>query len=128
MTAVKHAALGILICVLSLLLREAGFRGSRLVSLVGTVGLMGLAVMGMDGILDALSLSERLGGASEELSGILKIVGAGMVFGIISDMARDMGELGVASAVSVVGRVEIFALCLPYILRLLELATEYFAV
>ncbi len=128
MTAVRSAALGILICVLSLLLREAGFRGSRLVSLVGTVVLVGIAVMGMDGILDALSLTERLGAASGEIAGVFKIVGTGMVFGLITDMSRDMGELGVASALSVVGRVEIFALCVPYILRLLELAGEYFAV
>ncbi|MBQ2793808.1 MAG: stage III sporulation AC/AD family protein [Clostridia bacterium] len=128
MTLIKHAALGLLVCILSLLLREAGFRGARLVSLVGTVALMGLAVTGMDGILDALSFDGRLGAGSAELSGILKIVGAGIVFGIITDMARDMGELGVASAVSCVGRVEIFALCMPYVLRLLELAAEYFAV
>ena len=128
MNAVRFAAFGLLICILSLLLREAGFRGFRLVSLVGTVGLFGGAVIGMEGILDALLLSERLGDSAGELSAIFKIVGVGAVFGIITDMARDMGELGVASALLVVGRVEIFALCLPYILRLLDLAREYFAV
>lgn len=128
MTAVRYAALGLLICILSLLLREAGFRGSRLVSLLGVVGLTCFSVVEMGEILRAISLSERLGAESGELVDIFKIVGAGMIFGIVTDMARDMGELGVASAVSVVGRVEIFALCVPYILRLLDTAAEYFGI
>ena len=128
MTAVKEAALGLLVCVLSLLLREAGFRGSRLVSLVGVVGLMGFAVLEVDRILDELSLSERLGNGAEQISDIFKIVGVGIVFGMISDMARDMGEGGVASALLVVGRVEIFALSVPYISSVLELAVGYFTV
>ena len=128
MTAVRYAALGLLISILSLLLREAGFRGARLASLVGIVGLMGFAVGSMGEILRALSLTERLGDGAGELADVFKIVGAGMIFGIVTDVARDMGELGVASAVSVVGRVEIFALCVPYILRLLDVATEYFGI
>ncbi len=128
MTVVRYAALGLLICVLSLLLREAGFRGSRLVSLLGVVALIGVAILGIDDILEHLSLSQRLSENGEELSDIFRIVGAGIIFGIITDMARDMGEHGVASALSVVGRVEIFALSVPYILRLLDLASEYFGV
>ena len=47
---VRGAALGLLVLVLSVLLREAGFRGARLISLVGAVLLMGLAVLKMQDI------------------------------------------------------------------------------
>ena len=124
----KAAAIGLLVCVLTLLLREAGFRGARLVSLIGTVGLMGLAIVGVDRILDALSLAERLGDNTGQISDIFKIVGVGTVFGMISDMARDMGEMGVATALNVLGRVEIFALSVPYVNSVLELAIGYFSV
>ena len=128
MMGVKAAAIGLLVCVLTLLLREAGFRGARLVSLIGTVGLMGLAIVGVDRILDALSLAERLGDNAGQISDIFKIVGVGTVFGMISDMARDMGEMGVATALNVLGRVEIFALSAPYVNSVLELAIGYFGV
>ena len=126
MTALRHAALGLLVVVLTLLLREAGFRGAKLLSLIGTVALVGLAVSVAEGAIDTLGIRERLGNASEELSVILKIIGVGVGFGIISDAARDMGESGVANSLLVVGRVEILALCLPSIVNLLDVAAEYF--
>ena len=126
MTAVRGAALGLLVLVLSVLLREAGFRGARLISLVGAVLLMGLAVLKMQDILVLLSLGDRVENMGEELAAVLRIVGGGVVFGLVADAARDMGEVGVANAVLVVGRVEIFALSLPYLINLLDTAAEYF--
>ena len=126
MTAVRGAALGLLVLVLSVLLREAGFRGARLISLVGAVLLMGLAVLKMQDILVLLSLGDRVENMGEELAAVLRIVGGGVVFGLVADAARDMGEVGVANAVLVVGRVEIFALSLPYLIKLLDTAAEYF--
>ena len=112
--------------MLSVLLREAGFRGARLISLVGAVLLMGLAVLKMQDILVLLSLGDRVENMGEELASVLRIVGGGVVFGLVADAARDMGEVGVANAVLVVGRVEIFALSLPYLIKLLDTAAEYF--
>ena len=126
MTAVRGAALGLLALVLSVLLREAGFRGARLISLVGAVLLMALAVLKMQDILVLLSLGDRVENMGEELAAVLRIVGGGVVFGLVADAARDMGEVGVANAVLVVGRVEIFALSLPYLIKLLDTAAEYF--
>ena len=127
MTVVRDAALGLLLVILSLLLREAGFRGARLVSLLGIVLILGLAVLKMDDILDMLSLGGRVGEMGEELGTVLKIVGSGIVFGLIADAARDMGESGVSSAILVVGRVEIFTISVPYLVKLLDLVAEYFA-
>ena len=122
----RDAALGLLAVILSLLLREAGFRGARLVSLVGTVLILGLAILKMDAILGMLSLGERVGEMGEEFGAVLKIVGSGVVFGLVADTARDMGEAGVSSAMLVVGRVEIFAISVPYLVKLLDTAAEYF--
>ena len=126
MTVVRGAALGLIAVVLSILLREAGFRGARLISLVGVVLIMGLAVLKMQDVLTLLSLGDRVKNMGEELATVFRIVGAGIVFGIVSDAARDMGEVGVANAVLVVGRVEIFAISVPYLVKLLDTAAEYF--
>ena len=126
MTVVRGAALGIVVLVLSILLREAGFRGARLISLVGVVLMMGLAVMKMQDVLTLLSIADRVENMDEELGTVFKIVGCGIVFGIVADAARDMGEVGVANTVLVVGRVEIFAISVPYLIKLLDTAAEYF--
>ena len=126
MTVVRGAALGIVVLVLSILLREAGFRGARLISLVGVVLMMGLAVMKMQDVLTLLSIADRVENMDEELGTVFKIVGCGIVFGIVADAARDMGEAGVANTVLVVGRVEIFAISVPYLIKLLDTAAEYF--
>ena len=126
MTVVRGAALGIVVLVLSILLREAGFRGARLISLVGVVLLMGLAVMKMQDVLTLLSIADRVENMDGELGPVFKIVGCGIVFGIVADAARDMGEVGVANTVLVVGRVEIFAISVPYLIKLLDTAAEYF--
>jgi hypothetical protein len=82
--------------------------------------------MKMQDVLTLLSIADRVENMDEELGTIFKIVGCGIVFGIVADAARDMGEVGVANTVLVVGRVEIFAISVPYLIKLLDTAAEYF--
>lgn len=139
MTPVMRVCAIALICaVLGLLLREAGFRGSRLVTLVGIVALLGIGASGLASILDFLtevgadmSTGSGTGGASpggeinaatgKIIDGATRIVGLGYVFGICSDVCRELGEIGVANSILVVGRVEIFLATLPYLDTLLGL-------
>jgi len=55
---------------------------------------------------------------------IIKIIGAGYVFGIGADICRELGEVGVGSAVLVAGRIEIFAITLPYFKKILDIGAE----
>lgn len=121
----RGAGLGLLLLFLVVLLREAGFRGARLLSLIGTVGLVGLSVTGIGGIFERLNLSSYLAGGEELFVTVVRILGVGIAFGITADACRDMGEAGVSGAVLMLGRVEIFALTVPYIGELLDLARGY---
>lgn len=140
MTPVMRVCAIALICaVLGLLLREAGFRGSRLVTLMGVVALLGIGASGLASILDFLtevgadmtSGGSGAGGSSQNgeiiaatgkiIDGATRIVGLGYVFGICSDVCRELGEIGVANSILVVGRVEIFLATLPYLDTLLGL-------
>ena len=162
--AVRVCAIALICAVLGLLLREAGFRGSRAVALIGIVAMLGIGASGIASILDFLtrlgadmtaggslgsggsslgssSLGSVLGSggspsagtsttlgtaniadsAAEIIDGATKILGLGYVFGICSDVCRELGENGVANSILVVGRVEIFLATLPYLDTLLGL-------
>ena len=157
--AVRVCAIALICAVLGLLLREAGFRGSRAVALIGIVAMLGIGASGIASILDFLtrlgadmtaggslgsggtSLGSVLGSggspsagtstslstadiadsAAEIIDGATKILGLGYIFGICSDVCRELGENGVANSILVVGRVEIFLATLPYLDTLLGL-------
>ena len=108
--------------ILGILLRELGFKGARLVSLLATVGVVGAAALCVKEIFDALpSVSAD---NSEYARAILKMVGAGYVFGMCSDICSEVGESGLSGAVCLFGRVEIIALSLPFIKRIVEKGIE----
>lgn len=108
--------------VLGVLLKELGFKGSRLIFVISTVGVVGMAAIYAGEILGALPGVK--GDNREYVSAILKMVGAGYVFGICSDVCSELGENGLAGAVCLFGRVEIIALTLPHIKRIVEKGIE----
>ena len=114
-------AYALITAVLGVVLRELGFRGTRLVMLIGTVSLIGASVTYIG---DALSLLPSVQDGGEYAVAMLKIVGVGYAFGICSDVCRELGESGVANAVGLVGRVETFLAVLPYFEKMIELGAE----
>ena len=119
-------ALGIVIlgAFLSFILKEAGFRGARLVSVLVII-LASLAMI--NGIKSILTGIYALPLGDEIVSGIgyvLRIVGASYVFGISADVCREIGESGIAGALLAIGRIEIILLSLPAITEIFTLAGE----
>ena len=117
--AVAYALLSL---VLGVLLRELGFKGARLVFLIGTVGIVGAAALYAGRLFNSLSVIGT--DNSEYARAMLKIVGVGYVFGICSDICSELGESGLCGAVSLFGRVEIIALSLPFIKGIVEKGIE----
>ena len=110
--------------VMSLVLAGAGFRGARLVCMVGTVllYLVTLTLAGeICGIILPLAGAQNVG---EAAGSVLKIVGVSYAASFVSDMCRDMGEVGMSNAVITVGRVEILLITAPYAVGIAELAIE----
>lgn len=119
---VKPVAYAMIALILGILLRELGFKGSRLVFVVGTVGIIGAAMLYAGEIFAMLP---GLDGENREYAAaMLKIVGVGYVFGICSDICLELGEMGLSGAVCLFGRVEIIALSMPFIKRMVEKGIE----
>ena len=107
---------------LGVVLRELGFKGSRLVILVGTVSVLGAAVIYLGETVSSLSGIADKG--DEYTVAMLKMVGVGYAFGISSDICRDLGETSLAGAVCIFGRVEILMISLPFIREIVERGIE----
>jgi stage III sporulation protein AD len=117
--AVAYALLSL---VLGVLLRELGFKGSRLVFLIGTVGIVGAAALYAGRLFNSLSVIGM--DNSEYARAMLKIVGVGYVFGICSDICSELGENVLSTAVTLFGRVEIITLSLPFVKMIVEKGLE----
>ena len=107
---------------LGLLLKELGFRGATLVLLLGTVSVVGVAVLSLGGIFSILPGVD--GESGEYAEAMLKIVGVGYIFGVCSDVCSQLGEGSLSSAVTLCGRMEIIALSTPFIKRIIEKGIE----
>ena len=109
---------------LSLVLKEIGFHGHRLFSTVVLVTLFLVSLEGVGEICRAFSSLSLAPVLNKYIKSILKTVGVGYIFGITSDVCREIGEGGIASALVMVGRVEILLICAPYISEIIGIATK----
>lgn len=114
----RIAAYVLITLFLGILLKELGFHGSSLVMLLGTVCLVGISVVSLGEVLSLLPDVGSDGRVYAET--MLKIVGAGYVFGICSDVCSQLGQASLSNAVILCGRVEIVALSAPFIKRIVE--------
>lgn len=109
------AFIALFIAFMSFMLRSMGYEGSRLISVVGTVSLLCAVVLGVGRLMDSLP-GELLSGKVAAVAEVsLRIMGVGYVFGIVADICRELGEVGLANAAEGLGRVEILMLSVPYI-------------
>lgn len=106
---------------LGVVLKEMGFKGTRLVILLGTVSLLGVFVLYIG---EAFAMLPGLLDGDEYAVAMLKIVGVGYAFGISADVCREVGEGGLSDVVCLIGRMEILLLSLPFIRRIVEKGVE----
>ena len=118
-------AIGLLLAVMAMLLRSFGFRGAAVFSLFGVAVLLSSAVGEISGLVGKLGFGELFSGdTAKYTTAIAKVVGCGYLFGICADMCRELGEQGIAKAVTVGGRVEILLIAAPYFAEILEIGRE----
>lgn len=120
----KVCAMAIFSAILFAILDAFGFKSKGLFgTLCCLIILSALGDMLGEAFGSVLSIAERTG-ISEATSCALKAVGLGYVFGITSDLCTSLGEVGIAKAVTAVGRVEIFVIAYPYFEKMIALGIE----
>lgn len=118
---VKLCFLGLVLAFSAMLLKNLGFRGACVFGALSFVVLLSELPGVFSEILKMLDYNEQLG---ESAAAIFKIVGIGYLFGISSEICREMGEGGIANAVALAGRFEIIAIATPFIKEIISLSLE----
>ena len=120
---IPAAAMAALFC--AVLLKECGFKGYGLVSTVGIVALFVLTAGKIGELLSEITEIADGFGIGDTATLTVKAVGISYCFGISSDICRNMGENGIASAVDSVGRLELAILSLPLIKQAVEMGVSF---
>ena len=121
---IKIVGIGIIAAVCSLLLSELGYRGKKPLAVIGFILILAVGVEGCARLFGAAFDFCQGAGVSAGAKAALKIIGASYLFGIASDIISELGEPLIAKGVSVVGRVEILLIVLPYFVDIMKLGAE----
>lgn len=116
---IRACFLALLACFSLVLLKNLGWRGSSVFAALAIALLLG-ELRGFFGELS--KISHGWAALGESALAIFKIIGLGYIFGISSEICRELGEGGIASALTLVGRFEIIAVSLPFIAEIFTLA------
>ena len=118
------AAIGLMLAVVSYLLSQLGFRGIRAFVALGIVALLLIISASASNLFSTVGKLSLYEGVADISKSALKIVFVGYVFGFSSDVATELGENGIASALMIGARVEMLLIALPYIKDIIKLALE----
>lgn len=119
--------ISLIVSMTALILSMLGYSGWRLVAVVGVVAIYLYLVRVVGDMLKGLGLLIGGVGVGDVADAALRLVGVGYVYGASAEISRTMGQSEVASALEVVGRVEILAISMPYLLSIIEAVTGYIA-
>ena len=114
-----------LICaILCVILDSMGFRSKGLFATLSALILFSMLGENLSQIFSGiLQLSERTG-ITAAAKTALKAVGLGYIFGITADICDSLGERTIATALTLVGRLQIFLVAYPYFEKIVALGIE----
>lgn len=123
----KVIGFGILVALTSFLLSELGFKGKRIYGALGICLLLLYFLSSFGDVLSAITSYDVGEGTGEAIRCALKIIGISQAFSIAAEVASELSERGISSALSLVGKAEILLVSLPYIESVISFARDLFA-
>ena len=125
MELLKVLVLGIIISVLSVLLKQIKPEYSLICILVGSVILIIYIVNSVQDIFGYFSqIVNKTGIDSDMFTTLLKIIGVGYLIEFSASVCNDSGNSSIADKIILSGKLIIFALTLPIITNLFNLVLE----
>jgi len=115
----KACFLGLVFAFCAVLLKNLGWRGVPVFAALGFVVILSDLPVFLKELNGLFGQWESLG---ESAAAIFKIIGLGYLYGISAEICRELGESGISSALTLVGRFEVIAVALPFISEIFSLA------
>ncbi len=122
--SLKICFAGLLCAVLAALLAELGFKQKRLIVTLSLVIMLSVLADGVGKLFSSILSIADSSGIADAAKCAAKAVGLGYVFGFVGEVCEELGERGIANAVAIGARVEIFLLVLPYFEKTVRLGVE----
>ena len=107
-------------CASVLLLKSFGFRAAPLVAVIVTLAAVSLYEPALRESGEVVAYLGELSGAKEYTCAALKVVGVSYLSGISRDVVTELGEGGIAKGISLVTRLELLFISLPFIKEMLS--------
>lgn len=120
----KICALGLLLTFVAVLLSEFGYKNKRLFSVLAVILLLSILGGEISSAMSGMLEISQITGITDTAKCAFKIIGIGYVFGIASDIAKELSEPAIANAVTVGGRIEILLIAMPYFAEIVKLGVE----
>jgi stage III sporulation protein AD len=121
---VKVFGLALLGAILTFTLKAFGWKGAPIVAVAAAISIFSFLGGELDEIGQIFDTVSGIEGMSEATETLLKVLFVGYVSAISSDICRELGEGGLASAVNLAARIETLILISPMILEILTLGLE----
>lgn len=124
----KACGIGVLAALCLVVVGQMSHGYATVLRICGALLLFGIFLLVLEGSVSAIEeaffAADDIGVASEAFETMLKALGVALTSRFCSDVCRDCGEGTLAGAVESVGRIAIFALSVPTMVKLLGTARE----
>ena len=120
----KACAAALVAAVVSVVLGELGWRGRGVFGVISALIILSLALDSLSQLGEGFGFLSEAEGLGEVGKSAMKIIGIGYIFGIAADVCRELGEGAVASALTVVGRLEILLVTAPFFKKISEMGLK----
>ena len=120
----KICGIALIGAALAFIMKNYGWRGASLISIAGMLTLLlslGQYFEKISVFFDTAMGSSTMNTAAE--SG-LKVLGIGYFSGICSDICRELGEVGIASVMALLFRLEMLTVVFPMVIEIMNIGLE----
>ena len=120
MDYVSICVTALLVAALSLILKSFGFKGAPVFAALAFCALLSSFADKINGAFQFFSDFSGVSDISVYTGACIKVIGIGYLSGISSDVCREIGESGAAKFINVFAKIELVAICTPFIKELFE--------
>lgn len=122
MNILQVIGIGLIVTVLSLLMKQQRPELAMMLPLLGTAAIIFLVAPYLKEILTMFEqIAKEAGLESEYLRIVIKIIGVAYLCQFAAELCKDAGEGSMASKIELAGKVMILTLSMPIIYRLLDI-------
>lgn len=110
----------LLVAALSLILKVFGFKGAPVFAVLAFCALLSSFTDKINNAFSVFSDFSSIADISVYTEACMKVIGIGYLAGVSGDVCREIGENGAAKCINIFAKLELIAVCTPFMKELFE--------